>query len=82
MYCGSIRTVRGPRYLADGRGNLQGIFDFGTCYPAGHEYAASGTITQNNKLVETSGVLGSFESEDEAQLAGLDWCRAWVDGHH
>lgn len=47
----------------------------------GHEYAASGTVTQNNKLVETSGVLGNYESEDEAQLAGLDRCRAWVDSH-
>lgn len=47
----------------------------------GDEYAASGTVTRNNKLVETSGVLGNFESEDEAQLTGLNWCRAWVDGH-
>jgi hypothetical protein len=48
----------------------------------GHEFAASGTITQNNTLVETSGVLGSFETENEAQLVGFNWCRAWVDGHH
>ncbi|MGF6607801.1 hypothetical protein OKW45_002701 [Paraburkholderia sp. WSM4175] len=44
-------------------------------------YAASGTITQHNKLVETSGVLGSFETEEEAELVGLDWARAWVDSH-
>jgi hypothetical protein len=60
----------------------KGYSIWGHAIRQGHEYAASGTITQNNKLVETSGVLGSFESEDEAQLAGLDWCRAWVDGHH
>ncbi|RQY09577.1 hypothetical protein DF117_35245 [Burkholderia stagnalis] len=39
-------------------------------------YAASGTFTRNNRLVETSGVLGSFEAGNEAQLAGLRWCRA------
>ncbi|CAM2195954.1 protein of unknown function [Paraburkholderia kururiensis] len=39
------------------------------------------TVTRNNKLVETSGVLGNFESENQAQLVGLDWCRAWVDSH-
>ncbi|QCP48285.1 hypothetical protein FAZ95_03235 [Trinickia violacea] len=46
-----------------------------------HGYAASGTITRSNKLVEASGVLGSFESEDEGEFVGLDWCRAWVDSH-
>jgi hypothetical protein len=44
-------------------------------------YAASGTITQNRKLVEASGVLDSFETEGGAQLAGLAWARAWVDSH-
>lgn len=44
-------------------------------------YAASGTITRNNKLVETSGVPGSFETENEAELAGLRWYRAWVDSY-
>src|SRR5258705_13608155 len=39
-------------------------------------YAASGTITRNNKVVEASGVLGVFDSEQEAQLAGLDWACA------
>jgi hypothetical protein len=47
----------------------------------GTGYAASGTITQRNKLVEASGVLGSFGTEEEATSAGLDWCRAWVDKH-
>ncbi|REG59328.1 hypothetical protein B0G80_2074 [Paraburkholderia sp. BL6669N2] len=44
-------------------------------------YAASGTITKGGKLIEASGVLGHFESEEDAQLAGLDWARAWVDAH-
>ncbi len=44
-------------------------------------YAASGTITRNNRLVEASSVLGVFDTEDEARLAGLDWARAWIDSH-
>jgi hypothetical protein len=42
-------------------------------------YAASGTITRDNKVVEASGVLGEFETEEEAELAGIQWARAWVD---
>jgi len=48
----------------------------------GAGYAASGTITRENKLVETSGVLGSFETGPGAELVGLNWCRAWVDNHN
>ncbi|MCX4177363.1 MULTISPECIES: hypothetical protein [Paraburkholderia] len=44
-------------------------------------YAGSGTITRYTKMVEASGVLGVFETEEEAQLAGLGWARAWVDNH-
>ena len=44
-------------------------------------YAASGTITQSNKVIEASGVLGFFDTDEEAQQAGLDWARAWVDSH-
>ncbi|WDD91801.1 hypothetical protein Bsp3421_001751 [Burkholderia sp. FERM BP-3421] len=44
-------------------------------------YAASGTITRANKLIEASSVLGVFDTEDEARHAGLDWARAWVDSH-
>ena len=44
-------------------------------------YAASGTVTKGGKFVEASGVLGVFESEDEAQECGLSWARAWVDNH-
>jgi hypothetical protein len=44
-------------------------------------YAASGTITRGNKVIEGSGVLGHFNTEEEAQQSGLDWARAWVDSH-
>ncbi|MEM5386679.1 hypothetical protein VSR68_24200 [Paraburkholderia phymatum] len=43
-------------------------------------YAASGTITKDNRVVEASGVLGEFGTEEEAELAGIQWARAWVDG--
>jgi len=47
-----------------------------------HErYAASGTITSGNKLIDASGVLGVFDNEQDAQDAGLAWARAWVDSH-
>ena len=42
-------------------------------------YAASGTITLENKVIEASGVLGQFSTDDEAEQAGLRWARAWVD---
>ncbi|USX06685.1 hypothetical protein [Paraburkholderia fungorum] len=45
------------------------------------QYAGSGTITRDTKIVEASGVLGVFDTEEEAQFAGLDWARAWVDSH-
>ncbi|MBH9670889.1 hypothetical protein ACWEQ8_44425 [Streptomyces noursei] len=59
----------------------RGYSIWGHAIRQGDGFAASGTITRNNKLVETSGVLGSFETENEAELAGLRWCRAWVDSH-
>ena len=43
-------------------------------------YAAGGTITKDNKVVEASSVLGEFVTEDEAELVGLQWAHAWVDG--
>ncbi|MDN7799347.1 hypothetical protein [Burkholderia vietnamiensis] len=46
---------------------------------APERYAASGTITRERKLIEASGVLGVFDTEEEAQDAGLSWARAWVD---
>jgi len=44
-------------------------------------YAAGGTITRGTKLIEGSGILGYFDSEEEARESGLDWARAWVDSH-
>jgi hypothetical protein len=43
--------------------------------------AANGIITRDTKMVKASGVPGVFDTEEEAQLAGLDWARAWVDNH-
>jgi hypothetical protein len=48
---------------------------------APERYAASGTITRDRKFVDASGVLGVFDTEGEAQDAGLSWARAWVDAH-
>jgi hypothetical protein len=48
---------------------------------APERYAASGTITRDNRFVEASGVIGMFGSEEEAQSAGLAWALAWVDQH-
>jgi hypothetical protein len=44
-------------------------------------FGTSGTVTQNNKFVEASGLIGVFNAEVEAELAGLDWARAYVDNH-
>ncbi|CAE6695892.1 hypothetical protein [Paraburkholderia domus] len=44
-------------------------------------YAGSGTIAHDAKMIEASGVLAVFDTEEEAQFAGLDWARAWVDNH-
>ena len=44
-------------------------------------YAENGTITLRGKLVHASGVLGHFKSEEDAELAGMDSDRAWVDAH-
>jgi hypothetical protein len=44
-------------------------------------YAASGTITSGTKVVEASGILAHFNTEEEAELVGLEWAEAWVDSH-
>jgi hypothetical protein len=44
-------------------------------------FAGSGTIMRDSKVVVASGVLGVFDTDEEAELAGLLWCRAWVDSH-
>jgi hypothetical protein len=59
----------------------KGYSIWGHAIRQGHGYAASGTITRNNKLAETSDVLGVLETDDEAALVSLDWCRAWIDTH-
>ncbi|MFM0169129.1 hypothetical protein PQR33_07215 [Paraburkholderia sediminicola] len=44
-------------------------------------FAGSGTIMRDSKVVVASGVLGVFDTDEEAESAGLSWCRAWVDNH-
>lgn len=44
-------------------------------------FAGSGTIVRDSKVVVASGVLGVFGVDEEAESAGLSWCRAWVDSH-
>ena len=48
---------------------------------ASTRYVASGTVMQERRLAEASGVLGAFDDELSAQEAGLAWARAWVDSH-
>jgi hypothetical protein len=36
---------------------------------------------RDTKVVEVSGVLGTFDTDEEGESAGLSWCRAWVDNH-
>ncbi len=43
---------------------------------APERYAASGTITRDNRLVETSGVVGVLDTGQEALDAGLLWAQA------
>lgn len=38
---------------------------------ARERFAGSGTITKEGKIVEASGVLNDFDTEDEAETAGL-----------
>jgi hypothetical protein len=45
------------------------------------KYAASGTITRDNKVIDASGILGNFTTDEAARIAGLEWARAWVDNH-
>jgi hypothetical protein len=44
-------------------------------------FAGSGTIMRDAKVIESSGVLGAFDSCEEAEQVGLSWARAWVDSH-
>lgn len=49
--------------------------------PQPARFAASGTIMRDSKLVVASGVLDALATEEEAEIAGLSWCRAWIDNH-
>jgi hypothetical protein len=55
---------------------------WGHAIPEMDRYAASGTITVKSTVIETSGVLGYFTTEEQAQAAGLEWAKAWIDGHN
>jgi hypothetical protein len=44
-------------------------------------YAASGTIMRDGRVVQSSGILEVFLTEEDALFAGLAWAREWVDGH-
>ncbi len=55
---------------------------WGHSIPQGGRYAGSGTVTQGELLLESSGVLGTFEADEEARAAGIAWARAWVDSRH
>jgi hypothetical protein len=45
------------------------------------QFAASGTIMRDSKVVAASGVLDALDTGEAAESAGLSWCRAWVDNH-
>ncbi|GLU35056.1 hypothetical protein WKR88_13955 [Trinickia caryophylli] len=44
-------------------------------------FAASGTVMRGHELIQGSGILAIFETEQEACSAGAEWARAWVDYH-
>lgn len=60
MYCALIDTAPSPRCPLMDAELYRGCLIWGHAIRQGDGYAASGTITRNNKLVETSGVLGQF----------------------
>lgn len=37
--------------------------------------------TRDIRLIESSGVVGTFSSEEKAQSAVLEWALVWVDQH-
>ncbi|MGF6969651.1 hypothetical protein OKW43_006746 [Paraburkholderia sp. WC7.3g] len=64
-----------------------GVFLLAIAFPtfAGARYvevwnppAARGTITKDDKIVAASGVLGEFDTEEQARPAGIRWARARV----
>jgi hypothetical protein len=63
-------------------GIYKGYSIWGHAIAQQNRYAASGTITHGNRVVEASGVLAHLLSEQEAEAVGLQWAKAGVDGHH
>jgi hypothetical protein len=59
----------------------KGYLLWGHAIPEENRYTASGTITQESKVIEASGILAHFMTEGEAETAGLQWAKAWVDSH-
>jgi hypothetical protein len=45
-------------------------------------YGASGTVVRDERVVQSSGILAIFSTEEEALHAGLEWAREWIDGHN
>ncbi|SAL18588.1 hypothetical protein AWB64_01266 [Caballeronia sordidicola] len=44
-------------------------------------FAASGTVVQDGKLVQSSGVLAVYQSDEDAMDAGVRWAQEWIDFH-
>jgi hypothetical protein len=57
----------------------KGYVIWGHAVPEGGRFIANGTVTRGQALVEASGKLGLFWTDDEARAAGMEWARAWVD---
>jgi hypothetical protein len=62
-------------------GIYRGYSIWGHAIPEQDRYAASGTITRESRVVEASGVLGYFTTEEDAQMAGLAWAKGWINAH-
>ncbi|HVE05815.1 MAG TPA: hypothetical protein VNE00_01045 [Paraburkholderia sp.] len=62
-------------------GMYKGYSIWGHAIAQQNRYAASGTITRGTQVIEASGVLAHFVTEQEAEAIGLEWAKAWVDGH-
>ncbi|CAB3774627.1 hypothetical protein [Paraburkholderia humisilvae] len=54
----------------------------GYAIPEQNRYAASGTIARGLRVVEASRVLGYFTAEQDAQVAGLEWAKEWIDARN
>ncbi len=59
----------------------KGFSIYGHSIEQGTSYAASGTIMRDGMVLQSSGILDIFQTDEEALLTGLAWAREWVDGH-